>query len=173
MLAVAASKNRTLLLATGPAPPYKRKSEAGQPFSRWNHAVGCHVEHPECFFQPISSCNLSEIHELMVQDIISYKELDHGSTLDSIPMHGHNSPRVIVARGKLSWLLGFRFNLPVLQALDALDVSEKTRFNGLFNSSNAYLRQRLWTMQGSLYATRLNQVRAISMQVAYNASVSG
>jgi hypothetical protein len=162
MLAVAAGKNRSLLLATGPAPTHKRKSKAGQPFLRWNHAVGCHVEHREHFLQPISSCNLSEIHELVVQYRMSNQELDHGDTLNSTPMHGHSSPRVIVARGKLSWLLGFEFNLPVTQALAALHVSEKTRFNGLFHSSNAYLRQCLWTMQGSLYATRLNQVRAIS-----------
>jgi hypothetical protein len=125
----------------------------------WRHGIGCEREHPECFFLPVSSCNLTHVHDLMEKEAISYVELFDSATVESLPKAGADKPRVVVARGKLGWLLSFRKNLPVGAALDAIGISADVRDNKYFGAeSSAYVKSRMWHMQAALYVLRLNKV---------------
>jgi hypothetical protein len=155
---MAVSTDRVLLLAAGPPPKYRTQSGARQVWSTWNHGVGCEREHPECFFQPVSGCSLERVHELMERDEISYVELEEDATVASLPPAGPESPRVVVARGKLGWLAAFRRDLPVAAAMKNLRVSDATRQNAYFASENKYVRNRMWALQGMVYLLRLNEV---------------
>lgn len=157
-LAIAASTKRVLLLAAGPPPAYKKKANIQHVWKTWNHAIGCEQEHPECFFEPVSNCNLGSLHKLMEQDKISYLEMEENMDLYSVPQASASNPRVIVIRGKHSWLGNFRRNLPVTSALLHLGVSHATRNNEFFTSQNRYIRNRMWSMQAAIYLLRLNQV---------------
>lgn len=158
-LAIAASTKRVLLLASGTPPSYRKNTSVFQVWKTWNHAIGCEREHPECFFQPASRCSLADVHNLMVQGKLSYLELGENIDLSSVPPAGQSTPRVIIIRGKHSWLSNFRKTLPVADALRNLGLPESIRMNHYFASSNRYVRNRIWTMQAAVYLLRLNKVR--------------
>jgi hypothetical protein len=164
-LAMAASTNRVLLLAAGPPPPYARQTGAKQVWNTWNHGIGCIKEHPECFFKPVSGCSIERVHDLMVREEISYAELDDDASLESLLPAGDDSPRVLVARSKLGWLGEFRRHLPVPKAMQNLQVSNTVRDNLYFSSDNAYVRNRMWSMQAMLYLLRLNEVSVYQRSV--------
>jgi hypothetical protein len=173
-LAMAASTDRILLLAAGPVPSYKNRSSPGQIWTTWRHAVGCKTEHPECFFLPVSSCNLTRVHEQMEREEMSYVELDDDATADSVPNAGEGHPRVVVARGKMSWLMPFRKMLRVGVALEKVGVSEDVRNNSWFGEdSSTYTKTRLWHMQAALYVLRLNEVSRVLLRGVGIVSLGG
>lgn len=157
-LTMAISTGRVLLIAAGPPPKYKRKIDIQQTWQTWHHAAGCEKEHPECFFEPISGCSLEQVHKLMEEEKVSYRELPQNLNMASIPPAGGNSERVIVLRGSHFWLGEFRRNLPVREAIDHLDLPASIKNNDYFTSTNQYSRIRAWTTQTTLYAMRLNEV---------------
>lgn len=157
--ALAVSQGRVLLLAVGPAPRYKRLGkDDDQVWKTWHHGIGCNHVHPECFFKPISNCSLKSVHERMIANEVSYAELE--SDVDMPVLRGNKVPRVLVARGKLNWLVGVRRHLPVTAAIENLRISLETKRNEYFGSENKYIRNRIWSVQSYVYLLRLNEVRA-------------